>query len=118
MRELKFRAWDGHKMWYSVTLMDGKHWDAYNDCEIMGTEIMQSTGLKDKNNYLIYEGDVIKFFNKVVAVIVWDFNSWCFKWIDPTYKVIRRFDVEPVFRNINLSEVAGNIYETPNLLTP
>lgn len=71
MREIKFRAWDGDKMNYYVTIMDGKHWSCYDDCEIKGTILMQYTGLKDKNEHLteIYECDIIDSSGKIIGNI-------------------------------------------------
>lgn len=68
MREIKFRAWDGKKMWPSVGFVDSDVGRAFYAEEYMvgGGEriwdvkhLMQFTGLKDKNGKEIYEGDVI-----------------------------------------------------------
>jgi hypothetical protein len=77
--------------------------------------LMQFTGLLDKNGKEIYEGDRLKFFEKEVAVVVWqDFGGWSFQWTDPTYRAIRQHNPEPFFRNINLFEVIGHIYSLPS----
>lgn len=66
-REIKFRAWDGHKMYQNVDILDGclydrgkKVWEYVSDKLISeDCEVMQFTGVKDKGDKDIYEGDVI-----------------------------------------------------------
>ena len=68
MREIKFRVWDGREMIqpphpYSSQLglnfftLDGR---CYIDGVYQDLELMQYTGLKDKNGVEIYESDVIE----------------------------------------------------------
>lgn len=85
MREIKFRVWDSENknMVYDVGICaDGSNTpykipDGEDDQENYeyydGAELMQYTGLKDKNGKEIYEGDILKdgWVAPEVFVIVW-----------------------------------------------
>lgn len=122
MREIKFRCWDTkNKEWHTPTEWGEEPADAYigygeipeigfrsNDQYVW----LQYTGLKDKNGKEIYEGDIRKaeYFSsneKVVAynVIKWDEKNACYYWDGQEF---------PDFVE---TEVIGNIYENPNLLS-
>lgn len=86
-----------------------------NDNELFLTitpdEIIQCTGLKDKNGELIYEGDIVKWGQQIYAII-WQGSRFVLK-----------KDICKKACDYNLScfdgtelEIIGNIYENPELV--
>src|SRR6478609_653557 len=107
MREIKFRAWDREGNNYSYwkpQMIYQEDWALAVEtpgnlmCPTYKSkrfEFMQFTGHTGKGNVPIYEGDILKFFDKIIAVVVWsDFGGWSYKWIDPTYIRIRQINPE------------------------
>ena len=118
MREIKFRAWHKEKKIIGEVLgIDILHKeiffsngdvDCYEHTDFKDIELMQYTGLKDKNNKEIYEGDILSdgYDEKLYKVIFengsfraefkGDFEEYSFDLIDVVAQGC---------------EVVGNIYE-------
>ena len=111
-REIKFRAFDKEaKTMHKVSsiyfdnkqvFIQEKFFDVWLD--LNDVELMQFTGLYDKNDNEIYEGDVIPLFGKNHAV----------KFKDGMFTINDR-EMRRYIHSIPL-EVIGNVYENPELL--
>lgn len=117
----KYRVWDKNlKVMYPVwsltpygavvdDLNIAKREISFNDCDVM-----QCTGLKDKNGKLIYEGDIVLSLatKSHTGVVCWDKEKAYFKINGKgiAYNALQTLHSENAF------EVIGNIYENPELL--
>jgi uncharacterized phage protein (TIGR01671 family) len=137
-RELKFRVWDGecfrgNLKKYFLNLHDGEIsevaysdlYDEYYDASERGSKliIQQYTGLKDRHEKEIYEGDIVKIiYDEAVAEVYFDFNLGAFRLKDNSGKsypiTTYRFDEsnKPIGLISVADEVVGNIMENPELL--
>jgi uncharacterized phage protein (TIGR01671 family) len=124
MREIKFRTWE-YNTWtkrnkfYYYTLRDlhiarttvGNGYDKFPNDE--DAETTQYTGLKDKNDKEIYEGDIVKatsdqYTNEnFVGKVIFDEGSFL-TWINKN-------DIRGVWSGDDI-EVIGNIFENKDLL--
>ena len=78
-------------------------------------ELMQSTGLKDKNGKKIFEGDIVDYKGRE-AVVKWhgSYASFIYRFVDGLQERVSEWD--PLFLACYNFEVIGNIYENPELL--
>ena len=118
MRELKFKTWDRKEkeMYPAERLAD---WTLIIEEERY--DILQFTGLLDKNGKEIYEGDVVKTVIRTIdghdhkesGEVKWNYN-------DLAYDIVRsreKGDFQHLFKSSGRTvEVIGNIYENPDLL--
>ena len=121
MREIKFRAWHKEKkiigeilgidILHKEIFFSNEDVDCYEHTDFKDIELMQYTGLKDKNNEEIYEGDIVTLHNGKYKVI---FNT------EEARFVLRddEFEMNIPFTNNNNKrmEVIGNIYENSELI--
>ena len=122
MREIKFRAWlKARKQMVEVVTIefmdtgipgiliryvrDGRICEAFPG----DFEIMQFTGLKDKNGKEIWEGDIVRDSFGSLYVIEWIDNIMNF--------VGKPLTTQSKVSDVDISdlEVVGNIYENPEL---
>jgi len=109
MRDIKFRAWSAldNKMKECDMEEDIQSYFKHND----GIELMQYTGLKDKNGKEIYEGDILKKWysrDTTGKDIIWFY--------EPVELEITDSSVGFDITFLSNSEVVGNIYENAELL--
>ncbi|TVL99550.1 MAG: hypothetical protein CV087_17475 [Candidatus Brocadia sp. WS118] len=135
MREIKFRAWDKNKKVMTFVgelawLVGGLYFVDAGACEgFIGkdAELMQFTGLHDKNGKEIYEGDILRWwvsstkrFAEELLVVEWGSVGWILK--SPLFssfgvpKDRSKCSEANTIGYINSSEVIGNIYENSELL--
>ncbi len=113
-RELKFRAWDKHKK-AMIFPYEGDfiRWHApsnWRDCY----EVMQFTGLTDKNGKEIYEGDILQTDLGTFKVYWREEGRWG---VDQIVVIGAKVTFGDSLWSIGgLYEVVGNIHEHGHLL--
>ena len=74
-------------------------------------ELLQYTGLKDKNGVEIYEGDIVECFNDGLSEVL--FRKGSFGTLTYTSRGVDFYTFNEVY---GACEIIGNIYENPELL--
>ena len=132
-REVKFRGWDSVNEVMlpveSINFREGYVSLNEGDNSLTDTlemiELMQYTGLKDKNGKEIYEGDIVIFSvkgSKKINKTVMSFNKEHGAYLFGIYKGVKMPCGKKTRMNkytrksVNNVEVIGNIYENPELL--
>ena len=129
---IKFRVWNkkDNQMidWFTLTQNAWNTFIGENPLSLLyevlvarkdDFEVMQFTGLTDKNGKEIYEGDIITFEDDPPGVVKWDsdFSCWvCFE----SDEIISESDIfdwcQLIKRQCKHYIVIGNIYDNPELL--
>ena len=134
MREIKFRAWDTLRnlmlnepvmlydrtsFYLTMNSVSEDTWEAKR--YVSSYELMQYTGLKDKNGVEIYEGDIVRKLSGdyKLGKVVFEFGMFCFESIgcgiyagSDAFLHIHSLHYKEYNSNNNY-EVIGNIYEHP-----
>lgn len=119
MREIKFRAWDKeNKKMMKVSSLSLENKEiavrenrTYHFFRMKNLELMQYTGLKDKNDKEIYEGDIVVLNN------IENDNMCIVRYEHSSYR-LEGWSLREDLSNVEdrFLEVVGNIYESKNLL--
>ena len=122
-RLFKFRAWGTKIKWMSKPFSFGQVLNFHDQIiKSLTTDeiVMQFTGLKDKNEVEIYEGDIVTYKRSV--------GNWTGQFMMTTHKVVFTEEVNAFVMEYGSSyiklrkhwgyeyEVIGNIFENPELL--
>ena len=125
---LKFRAWDKYnqKMFANDELIIWNNNVYANDSKKLSCNhlkgwsideeyLMQSTGLFDKNNKEIFEGDIVDYKGRK-AVIKWhgSYASFIYRFVDELKERVSEW--YPLFLAYYHFEIIGNIYENKDIL--
>lgn len=121
MNEIKFRAWNKvfSKMITHIRMIDFVYkkiqydTDSTLDCtkRFGDIELMQYTGIKDKDGTEIYDGDIVRCFSHSLSKV--EFKKGCF---GLTSDGLHEPYFAPFSDIYGYCEILGNIYENPELL--
>lgn len=124
MREIKFIAWHKEKkimgevlgidILHKEIFFSNEDVNCYEHSDFKDIELMQYTGLYDKNEKEIYEGDIVKLrANHGIGVVKYydEWGAFVIEYIKPRPLAVlgMNYYKEDI-------EVLGNIYKNPELL--
>lgn len=120
----RFRAWD--KEFKEMVQVDALVFDeqiikaTYKNGNVVKEDLknyvlMQSTGLRDKNEREIFEGDIVDYKGRK-AIIKWhgSYASFIYMFVDELKE--RAQEWEPLYLSYYHFEVVGNKFENPEFL--
>lgn len=118
-REIKFRIFNLRTYefeYFTIEQILTEKYSLYNSIQKYDKRISQYTGLKDKNENEIYEGDILKDETTYPLEVYWNNEkaSFFLKWIDNNIN-----EKSPIITDddsFEYLEVIGNIYEHTDLL--
>lgn len=121
----KFRAWDKEtQTMLDVSLIDfkksvlvGEHWEfgETNFINFDDVNLMQSTGLFDKNGKEIFEKDILDYNGRKV-IVKWHGSFACFIYEFVDELKSRTAEWQPLYLSYYKFEIVGNSLENPELL--
>lgn len=121
----KFRAWDKEtQTMLDVSLIDfkksvlvGEHWEfgETNFINFNDVNLMQSTGLFDKNGKEIFEKDILDYNGRKV-IVKWhgSYASFIYEFVDELQN--RKTEWKPLYLSYYHFKIIGNVYQNPGLL--
>ena len=124
----KFRAWSKNKKVMSE-VKKINFWSeeldtvAFEGKFLEDVELMQSTGLLDKNGKEIFEGDIVKRYRNPLFKAEWEYQIETVVKREACLLLDKKFGKNSAtmrfgspFAKSDLLEVIGNVYENPELL--
>lgn len=122
----KFRVWDKTReimvyfdgiFYNKKPYTEGSSFPQYDSCPHYHklSDLMQCTGLKDKNGKLIYEGDILQYPSDKTRYKLHYETAKAYELYDITHKE-KKDDVYFLFRHHDKVEIIGNIWENKDLL--
>jgi len=124
MREIRFRAWDKENNRMSpFELQDlwaeGHYILQGKSSGYLRGEIMQYTGLHDKNGKEIYEGDIVKFSDNTIhegVLTKCEYSNRRAQFLYIFLSGENKGKATDMYDDWRKYEVIGNIYENPELV--